>query len=229
MARKKVKPKPELNVRQLYDDLFQAYGPQHWWPGESREEVVIGAVLVQSVSWKNVEQAIDNLRNENLIHFRRLYELPLADLHKLIQPIGYYRVKAKRLRNLLEFLVVKHDGSLDSLFALPMEAAREQLLAVNGVGPETADSILLYAGQMPSFVVDAYTRRVLLRHGWIDPPAKYEAMQRLFENQLPAEAELFNEFHALIVRVGNQFCSRTPKCEECPLRHRLPRLGPLET
>lgn len=228
MPRKKATPPSKLKVRQLYDDLFQAFGPQHWWPAENREEVVIGAVLVQSVSWKNVERAIDNLRSENLIHLRRLYELPLPKLHKLIQPVGYYRVKAARLRNLLEFVVNEHNGSLDSLFALPLEVAREQLLSVNGIGPETADSILLYAGQMPSFVVDAYTRRVLLRHGWIVPPAKYEAMQQLFVSQLPADAALFNEYHALIVRVGNQFCSRTPKCDECPLRHRLPKSGPRE-
>lgn len=228
MAKKRQTATRTVDLRKVYEDLFNAFGPQHWWPGETPEEVLIGAVLVQSVSWKNVERAIENLRSEKLIHIKRLYDLPVDELHELIQSVGYYRVKAKRLRNLLEFLVVEYNGSVHSLFALPIAEARQQLLGVNGVGPETADSILLYAAGMPTFVVDAYTRRVLLRHGWIEPPAKYEAMKQLFEQQLPEDAQLYNEFHALVVRVGHHYCSRTPKCDECPLKKRLPKSGPIE-
>lgn len=212
----------------LYQDMHAAFGPQYWWPGETPFEVIVGAVLVQSVSWRNVERAIDNLKRADLLDPHRLHAVKQPRLEKLVQPAGYYRVKARRLRNVLNFLIDEHQGDLDRLFALPLEDARAQLLAVNGVGPETADSILLYAGHLPKFVVDAYTRRILLRHGWLAPPATYEKMQKLFEARLEPEAQFFNEYHALIVRVGNQYCRATPRCDECPLRHRLPRSGPLE-
>ncbi|WP_425397267.1 endonuclease III domain-containing protein [Aeoliella sp.] len=219
------RPPPLLD---LYEEMFSAFGPQQWWPGETPLEVVIGAVLVQNTAWRNVERAIENLKQHDLIDVERLYAVKPSRLERLIQPAGYFRVKARRLRNVLEFLVDEHDASLDRLFELPLEEARTQLLAVNGVGPETADSILLYAGEMPKFVVDAYTRRVLLRHGWLAPPAKYETMQKFFEARLPEDVPLYNEYHALIVRVGNQYCRAKPNCEECPLRSRLPRGGPIE-
>ncbi|MCO6046493.1 endonuclease III domain-containing protein [Aeoliella sp. ICT_H6.2] len=219
------RPPPLLD---LYEEMYAAFGPQHWWPGDSPLEVVIGAVLVQNTAWRNVERAIANLKQHNLIDVDRLYAVEVGRLEELVQPAGYFRVKARRLRNLLEFVIDRHEGSLDRLFELPMEEARRQLLEVNGVGPETADSILLYAGEQPKFVVDAYTRRVLLRHGWLAPPATYEAMQKFFERRLPAEVPLYNEYHALIVRIGNQYCRSQPKCEECPLKGRLPRGGPIE-
>lgn len=214
-------------LTQLYDALFERFGPQAWWPGESPTEVVVGAVLVQNTAWRNVERAIANLRREELLDIVRLYEVEPTRLETLIQPAGYFRVKAQRLRNLLAMLVSEHGGSLDSLFALPLDVAREQLLGVSGVGPETADSILLYAGNLPKFVVDAYTRRVLLRHGWLAPPAKYEQMQKLFESRLPPDAMLYNEYHALIVRLGYEFCRAKPRCEGCPLACYLPRGGPV--
>lgn len=210
----------------VYNDLHTAFGPQHWWPGETPFEVVVGAVLVQNTSWRNVERAISNLREHELLDVQRLARVTTQRLERLLRPAGYYRVKAKRLGNLLEFLVVEHEGSLDSLFALPIAVAREQLLSVNGVGPETADSILLYAGNQPKFVVDAYTKRVLVRHGWLDASCGYDDMQQLFEQRLDVDVPLYNEFHALIVRLGNEYCRAKPKCDACPLRHRLPRSGP---
>lgn len=212
----------------VYDELFVAFGPQHWWPGDTPFEVVVGAVLVQNTSWRNVERAIADLKQQNLLDVHRLVRLETPRLEELLKPVGYFRVKAKRLRNVLRFLVDQHAGSLDSLFALPLDVAREQLLGVNGVGPETADSILLYAGNLPKFVVDAYTRRVLVRHGWLATSATYDDMQRLFERRLAEDVPLYNEYHALVVRVGNKYCRAKPKCDDCPLRHRLPRSGPCE-
>ncbi len=227
-------PLAKSSILEIYQELFTQFGPQHWWPGESPTEVAVGAVLVQNTAWKNVERAIDNLRQADLLQVDKLYQLPVAELETLIQPAGFYRVKAKRLRNLLALIVEQHEGEIERLLGLPMEVARQQLLAVQGVGPETADSILLYGGGHPKFVVDAYTRRVLLRHGWLAPPAKagpatYATMQQLFEQALPRDVALFNEYHALIVRVGHLHCRRTPQCDGCPLQHRLPPSGPLAT
>ncbi len=213
---------------EVYDELLQAFGPQSWWPGDSPFEVVVGAVLVQNTSWRNVERTIFNLKRHDLLDIHRLARVTTPRLERLLQPAGYFRVKAKRLSSVLEFLLREHGGSLDRLFQLPLEVARGQLLAVHGVGPETADSILLYAGQLPKFVVDAYTRRVLVRHGWVAPPANYQAMQEWFERRLDADVSLFNEYHALIVRLGVEYCKPTPRCDNCPLQHRLPRGGPCE-
>lgn len=210
----------------MYDVLLARFGPQGWWPGESPTEVTVGAVLVQNTSWRNVEHALANLRDHNLLDIARLHALEHDRLERLIQPAGFYRVKARRLRNLLEFLVEGHQGSLDSLFRLPLEEARRQLLSVNGIGPETADSILLYAGGLARFVVDTYTRRILVRHGWAPPKVSYHEMQALFESQLVADPQVFNEYHALIVRLGYHYCKARPRCGECPLACYLPRTGP---
>lgn len=212
----------------LYDELLAAFGPQKWWPGESPLEVAVGAVLVQNTAWRNVEHAIANLKHYDLLDAKRLYCLEPSKLEELIKPAGYFRLKAQRLGNLLELIVEVHGGSLENLFALGIDEARRQLLGVNGVGPETADSILLYAGGLPKFVVDTYTRRVLVRHGWLKPPVNYDQMQQLFESRLPTEAQLLNEYHALIVRLGHEFCGTTPRCDCCPLRHQLPRNGPID-
>lgn len=212
----------------VYQELVAAFGPQHWWPGDTPFEIVVGAVLVQNTAWRNVERAIANLKKHKLLEVRPLARVSTPRMERLIQPAGYFRVKAKRLRNVVDFLIREHDGSLDSLFAQPVETARGQLLSVNGIGPETADSILLYAGALPKFVVDAYTRRMLVRHDWLATPAKYDQMQQLFEDNLDMDVELFNEYHALIVRLGVEYCKPTPKCDECPLRHRLPPGGPCE-
>jgi endonuclease-3 related protein len=212
-------------LHEVYDRLLTAFGPQDWWPGDSPFEIMVGAVLVQNTAWKNVEKAIDNLREEGLLDPHSLFKLPVEELEELIRPAGYFRLKSKRLRNLLAMILERYDGSIEAMFAESLSTLREQLLAVNGVGPETADSILLYAGQMSSFVVDTYTHRVLARHGWIEYEADYHQIQDHFTMNLPAEVPLYNEFHALLVRVGHLHCRKTPKCEECPLLELLPDGG----
>jgi endonuclease-3 related protein len=212
-----------------YDKLLDAFGPQHWWPGESPLEIMVGAVLVQNTAWRNVERAIENLHDAGVMTPHALYAVPLAELAELIRPAGYYQVKARRLRNVLTFVVAEFDGSLDAMFRTDLASLRERLLAVHGIGPETADAILLYAGGMPSFVVDTYAHRVLARHGWIDYDATYHDIKEHFENTLPTDAALYNEYHALLVRVGKDHCRRAaPKCEACPLAPLLPAGGVVE-
>lgn len=211
---------------EIFERLHAAFGPQHWWPGQTPFEVIVGAVLVQNTSWKNVEQAIDNLRDEGVMTVQKLYALPERELAEAIRPAGYFQVKARRLRNLLRLLVQEFDGSLDAMFATDMAMLREQLLRVNGIGPETADAILLYAGNLPTFVVDTYTHRILARHGWIGYDADYHKIKDYFEDSLPQDVELYNEYHALLVRLGKEYCRRTlPKCEGCPLAELLPSGG----
>ena len=219
--------KPMLT--EVYRRLFDAFGPQHWWPGETPFEVIVGAVLTQNTSWQNVERAIRNLREADLLDPHALYAVPVEELEELIRPAGYFRVKAVRLRSVLEFIVERYDGSLDAMFSTGLPDLRRQLLEVHGIGPETADSILLYAGGLPSFVVDAYTHRIFARHGWIGFDADYHQIQDYVQGELPQEVPLYNEFHALLVRLGKDYCRKTnPKCAECPLREMLPKGGPLE-
>ncbi len=215
-------------LQEVYHRLYAAYGPQHWWPGDSPFEVLIGAVLVQNTSWKNVERAIENLKEADLLEPNALHAVPADELEELIRPAGYYRIKARRLRNLLGFLVQRYEGSLEAMFHTDLSALRSGLLSVNGVGPETADSILLYAGGLPTFVVDAYTHRVFARHGWIDFDADYHTIQEHFESGLEPDVSLYNEYHALLVRLGHRHCRKTPKCDGCPLADLLPDGGPLE-
>jgi endonuclease-3 related protein len=235
-----------------YRALFIRWGPQNWWPAQSRLEVIVGAYLTQNTNWGNVEKAIANLRHARVLSVKGLREVSLRRLQKLVRPSGYFRQKAQRLKTFVRFLDKRYAGSLERMFARPTTDLREELLALNGVGPETADSILLYAGNHPVFVVDAYTRRVLERHGIITPKTGYEEI-RLFIEQAIGTAESrflavekkgstprhpvsrmshgprsqlaqhYNELHALIVRVGNQYCRGTAQCEECPLREYLPR------
>jgi endonuclease III related protein len=210
-------------LQQAYDRMFAAFGPQHWWPGDSPFEIMVGAVLVQNTAWRNVERAIHNLRDAGVMEPHALYALPAAELAELIRPAGYYQVKARRLRNLLKLVVEEFDGSLDAMFSTGVATLREKLLAVSGIGPETADAILLYAGGLPTFVVDAYTHRILSRHGWIGEDADYHEVKDYFESALPADAPLYNEYHALLVRVGKDFCRRSAaKCDTCPLADLLP-------
>ncbi len=213
-------------IDQVFEHLKAHYGPQHWWPAETPFEVIVGAVLTQNTSWKNVERALENLRQAELLSPRELYQVPLEELAELLRPAGYYRLKARRLRNLLEMIVEQYDADLTVMFSQPIDVLRERLLAVNGIGPETADSILLYAGGLPRFVVDAYTHRLVTRHGWIEPEADYHTLQAWFEERLEADPPLYNEYHALIVRVGNQHCRKTPRCQGCPLEKLLPPGGP---
>lgn len=215
-------------LQEAYARLLHAFGPQHWWPGDSPLEIMIGAVLVQNTSWKNVERAIGNLKERDLLDPQALHRVPLGELEELIRPAGYFRVKARRLRGLIEFLVRRYGGSVESMFAGGLCSLREELLAVHGVGPETADSILLYAGGLPVFVVDTYTHRVFARHGWIGFDADYSQLQDHFQSGLPEDVALFNEYHALLVRLGHLYCRKTPKCDGCPLAELLPDGGPLE-
>ncbi|MCU0841191.1 MAG: hypothetical protein MUC79_05655 [Thiobacillaceae bacterium] len=207
-----------------YRLLRDAYGPQHWWPGETPFEVMVGAVLTQNTAWTNVERAIANLKAGGALSAPALLALPDAALAELIRPAGYFNVKARRLKALCAFLedrgVADDPVRLRDLGSLPQ--LREQLLAVHGVGEETADSILLYALGLPVFVVDAYTRRVFTRLGLLGGKEGYAAIQRAFMDRLPAQARLYNEYHALIVRLGKDVCRPRPRCGECPLARRCP-------
>jgi endonuclease-3 related protein len=183
-------------------------------------------VLVQNTAWRNVELAIANLRDADVMSPRKLFALPEAELAELIRPAGYYQVKLRRLRNLLKLIVEQYDGSLDAMFESGVYSLREELLGVSGIGPETADAILLYAGNLPTFVVDTYTHRILARHGWIGYESDYHEIKDHFEASLPADAALYNEYHALLVRLGKDYCRKTsPKCELCPLVDLLPSSG----
>jgi endonuclease-3 related protein len=206
----------------LYRHLLRHFGPQGWWPARSRFEVIVGAILAQNTAWNNVQHAIAALRAEGLLTPRAIDALPLRTLARLVRPSRYYTTKARRLKAFTDFLRERHAGSLRRMFRMPTSALRQELLGVSGIGEETADSILLYAGNHAVFVVDAYTRRILARHGLIRADARYRDMQQLFMRHLPAHPALFNEYHALLVAVGKTYCRATPRCEVCPLRDDLP-------
>jgi len=203
----------------LYTRMYDQLGPQHWWPGETPFEVMVGAILTQNTSWKNVERAIDNLKGVGLLSLEALSALPAGLLAEYIRPVGYYNIKAGRLRNLLTCINEEHGGDLQAFLAQPLAPLREQLLSIKGVGPETADSILLYAANLPIFVVDTYTHRILSRHQVIDEDFGYHEIQELFMDNLTCDAQLYNEYHALLVRVGNVYCKKkNPDCAACPLQ-----------
>jgi len=207
----------------LYRHLFRHFGPQHWWPARSRFEVIVGTILTQNTAWTNVERAIKRMRAERLLTPGRIDAAPHGTVARLIRSSGYYNMKAKRLKQFTGFLLTRYGGRLRRMFQTELPKLREELLAISGIGEETADSILLYAGDRPIFVVDAYTRRVLERHGLVGDRARYREIQRLFMDHLPADAALFNEYHALLVAVGKTYCRNTPRCDVCPLRYDLPR------
>lgn len=204
-------------LQEYYDALYGAYGPQHWWPGDGPTEIVIGAILTQNTNWRNVEKAIAQLRAAGLIDWAALRDVDIERLAELIRPAGYYNVKARRLKNFVAWLWEHYGGDLGRLRNVPLEQLREELLGVNGIGRETADSILLYALERPSFVVDAYTARLARRHRLIDEDADYERLKALFEDALQSDAALFNEYHALIVAVGKRHCKSMAQCAGCPL------------
>jgi len=218
------KPQQSLPIlRSYHNALFWEHGEQNWWPAETPFEVVLGAILVQNTSWVNAERAIANLRQAGLLSPAVLEKTPRPKLARLIRPSGYFRQKARKVHEFLRFLRREYHGSLDAMFRVPTARIREQLLGIHGIGPETADSILLYAGNHPVFVVDAYTRRILQRHGLIHGKESYEDLRGLFERSLPKDASLFNEYHALIVHTGKHYCrSRAALCSNCALRPFLP-------
>lgn len=230
-----------------YTALLARYGPQNWWPAQSRFEVIVGAYLTQNTNWSNVEKALLNLRRARRLSVSAMRKLPLDDLEQLVRPSGYFRQKARNLKTFIAFLDRQYSGSLSRMFAGPTDKLRAELLELNGVGPETADSILLYAGNHPVFVVDAYTRRVLLRHEIINEKTGYEEIRAMIEQAITSSeaesltvkssgsdprhpvsrmsssgrsalAQHYNELHALIVRVGNHYCRTKPLCEGCPLQ-----------
>jgi endonuclease-3 related protein len=205
-------------LMQIYERLHKAYGPRHWWPGETPFEVMVGAILTQNTSWKNVEKAIQNLKKAGVLTIEGVHRLKEAELALLIRPSGFYRLKTERLKAFVDFLIEQHDGNLNRMRRREVETLRPKLLEVKGIGPETADSILLYGLRKPIFVVDAYTKRILSRHGIISEAASYEEVQRLLMNHLPLDEGLFNEYHALLVHLGKTVCNKLPKCDRCPIK-----------
>ncbi|MFQ5691925.1 MAG: endonuclease III domain-containing protein [Nitrospinota bacterium] len=206
----------------VYDRLLRHFGPRGWWPGETPFEVCVGALLVQNTSWANAARAVANLKDRNLLSPAGLRDVSRSRLARLVRSARFFNVKADRLKAFIRFLWEKHDGELEALFRLPSDSLRRVLLNLNGIGPETADSILLYAAERPVFVVDAYTHRILARLGLYDGPSRgregYETLQDAFHRRLPRDAPLSNEYHALLVELGKTYCRPRPVCPPCPLK-----------
>ncbi|MDH7499536.1 MAG: endonuclease III domain-containing protein [candidate division NC10 bacterium] len=205
----------------IYEALYAHFGPQRWWPADGAFEVVVGAILTQNTSWRNVEKAMVNLRTTEVLSPGRMLQLKEEELARLIRPSGTYRVKANRLLRFLSFLKEEYGSDLQAMLHQPMAKVRAELLQVKGIGPETADSILLYAGGYPIFVVDAYTKRILSRHGLAREGSSYQELQGLLMGALPADGPLFNEYHALLVRLGKSRCLGRPRCDGCVLEPML--------
>jgi endonuclease-3 related protein len=210
--------KRKLNL--IYQKLYSHFGPQHWWPADSSFEVIVGAILTQNTNWRNTEKALNNLKKYKLLQPLRLYRISKERLASLIRSAGYFNIKANRLKAFLTFLFKSYQGNLKKMSAKATWDLRRQLLSINGIGPETADSILLYALGKPAFVIDAYTKRILLRHNLIKEDVSYAETQNLFMQNLKADVRLFNEYHALLVRLGKEIClKKKPSCEICPLKN----------
>jgi endonuclease-3 related protein len=205
-------------LAEIYQRLYKTFGPQHWWPAQTPFEVVIGAILTQNTAWVNVQKAIRNLKQKRLLTPAALKRVPVSQLARLIRSTGYYNQKAKKIKNFIKFLFAHYNGSLKRMFGEDFLILRAKLLDVNGIGLETADSILLYAGNKPIFVVDAYTRRIFSRHNLIKADASYSQIQNYFMDNLENRVQLFNEYHALLVRLGKETCKTKPDCRVCPLR-----------
>jgi endonuclease-3 related protein len=207
-------------LMEIFDQLHKAYGPQGWWPADTAEEVVIGAILTQNTAWTNVEKAIAALKRAECLEFRAIDALNKESLAELIRPAGTFRQKAKYLKRFARWLAEKHDGDLAAALTGELDVVRRELLALKGIGPETADAILLYASNRPTFVVDAYAKRVLRRHRLIEAKqTSYDSVRRVFMEALPPEVQLFDEYHALLVEVGKRHCKVTAQCDGCPLAH----------
>lgn len=205
-------------LQEIYFRLKEHFGEQYWWPGETPFEIMVGAILTQNTNWTNVEKAIRRLRDAGLLELERMVELPPALLAEYIRPAGYYNIKAGRLLNLCHCIVQHASGCVDDFLDQPIEKLRPLLLMVKGIGPETADSIILYAANQPIFVVDTYTHRILSRHQLIEEESDYYALQELFMDNLELDVGLFNEYHALLVQTGKHFCrKKKPDCAHCPL------------
>ncbi|MBU4255968.1 MAG: endonuclease III domain-containing protein, partial [Candidatus Thermoplasmatota archaeon] len=196
----------------VYKRLIKHFGRQHWWPAETRFEVIVGAILTQNTSWKNVEKAILNLKKNKLLNCKKIANMNIRKLEKMIQPSGFYKQKAERLKRFCKYLDESYDSDLNKFFDRNTDIVRNELLSLNGIGNETADSILLYAGEKPIFVIDAYTKRMCERTGIVNAK-KYDELQSFFEKNLPKNIEMYKEFHALIVELGKNFCRKKPGCD----------------
>lgn len=231
--------RPTRALRRAYELMFAAHDHLHWWPGDTPFEICVGAILTQNTAWTNVKKAIANLKRAKVLSARKMFDLPASELAELIRPAGYFNIKAGRLRSFLATLLEEHGGTLKRLFAGETAEVRERLLAIKGIGPETADSMLLYAGDHHSFVIDAYTKRIFQRHKWwtgVGGQAKakantneeYESLKTLCEGSLGQKSgaeqlDYWQDYHAQLVMIGKDFCkTRNPNCEECPLRALLP-------
>jgi endonuclease-3 related protein len=203
---------------EIYYKLHSAFGPQQWWPGDSPFEIAVGAILTQNTNWANVEKAIENLKAKTVLNSASIYKMKTERLASLIRPAGYFNIKAGRLKSFINFMTSEYHGSMKRMRNEEMHTLRTKLLNVHGIGPETADSILLYALDKPVFVIDAYTRRVLSRHNIIKHDAGYDNAQNLFHSALEKDAVLFNEYHALFVKLGKTYCRKRPLCRGCPLK-----------
>ena len=201
----------------VYQRLYRRYGPQRWWPGDGPFETIVGAILTQNTSWRNVERALANLKAANALALAHLRELPEEELAGLIRPSGYFNTKARKLKAFADVLGQWHHDDLNHLFGQEPRALRQELLSIYGIGEETADDIMVYAAHLPSFVIDTYTRRVLLRLGLAPRRQQYEAFQAIFHDNLPHDVQLFNEYHALLDRHAKETCRKLPVCEECVL------------
>ncbi len=206
-------------IHPAYHALLARWGEQYWWPARTRLEMMIGAILTQNTAWTNVEKAIANLRKNGALTLGSLEKASIKELTDWIRPAGYFNQKAGTIKKMAATLRERFGGSLNRLFELDTPTLRKELLSWKGIGPETADSILLYAAKRPVFVVDAYTKRILSRHGQCDKNASYDSVARLFTDALPEDVQLFNEYHALIVRLGKEHCNPKPKCKGCPLEY----------
>ncbi len=219
----------ETLLNLIYDRLASHYGPTGWWPGDSAFEIAVGAILVQNTAWTNVEKAIANLKAANMLHCGRIAEADASEIESLIRPSGYFRLKTRRLQAFCSHVTIRYGGSMAPMANRPMGALREELLGIYGIGPETADCILLYACGKPVFVIDAYTRRVLSRHGLCEPTVPYEDLRATFENAVPKDVATYREYHALLVLIAKDFCKKKPNCEGCPLEPLLNEGQPLLT
>lgn len=204
-------------LQQIYDKLYSSFGPQRWWPGDSPFEMAVGAILTQNTNWGNVEKAINNLKKQGVINPQDLQSMPVNTLASLIRPAGYFNIKAERLKHFVDFLICEYSGSMKKMKKEKLPVIREGLLSVNGIGPETADSIILYGLEKPVFVIDAYTKRMLSRHNIMNHDSPYEKFQELFHSGLKADVKLFNEYHALFVRLAKENCRKKPFCAGCPI------------
>ncbi|RLB07779.1 MAG: endonuclease III domain-containing protein [Deltaproteobacteria bacterium] len=212
----------ERTIIVVYQKLLNFFGEQGWWPADTPFEVVVGAILTQNTAWRNVERAIENLKREGILSPEGLKDVETSRLAELLRPAGYYNVKARRLKNFMDFLHREYGGDLNRMFSEPLHTLRQKILKVKGVGFETADSILLYAGGKPIFVVDAYTKRILARHGVITDGASYQDIQDLFMRNLPRSVPLYKEYHALLVKLAKTFCKTKFVCTGCPLEEGWP-------